>query len=94
MATVVLSLPKSMVFVALGSPSSKNSKAAKWGKVAAIAIVVIITIFASMWIRRKMAVATVCRSLNAILLDPRHHIAGLLQPCSRSIIPSTNMCTC
>ncbi|MAD87108.1 MAG: hypothetical protein CL912_29465 [Deltaproteobacteria bacterium] len=58
MATVVLSLPKSMVFVALGSPSSKNSKAAKWGKVAAIAIVVIITIFASMWIRRKMAVAT------------------------------------
>ncbi|KAH7390081.1 hypothetical protein BKA64DRAFT_725269 [Cadophora sp. MPI-SDFR-AT-0126] len=58
MATVVLSLPKSMVFVALGSPSSKNSKAAKWGKVAAIAIVVVITIFASMWIRKKMAVAT------------------------------------
>ncbi|KAH9214077.1 hypothetical protein DL95DRAFT_390027 [Leptodontidium sp. 2 PMI_412] len=58
MATVVLSLPKSMVFVALGSPSSKNSKAAKWGKVAAIAVVVIITIFASMWIRKKMAVAT------------------------------------
>ncbi|KAG4431910.1 hypothetical protein IFR05_012609 [Cadophora sp. M221] len=58
MATVVLSLPKSMVFVALGSPSSKNSKAAKWGKVAAIAVVVIITIFASMWIRKKMVVAT------------------------------------
>ncbi|KAJ5050811.1 uncharacterized protein L3040_002680 [Drepanopeziza brunnea f. sp. 'multigermtubi'] len=58
MATVILSLPKSMVFVALGSPSSKNSKTAKYGKVAAIVIVVIITIFASMWIRKKMTVAT------------------------------------
>ncbi|KAI9047206.1 hypothetical protein LZ554_008660 [Drepanopeziza brunnea f. sp. 'monogermtubi'] len=58
MATVILSLPKSMVFVALGSPSSQNSKAAKYGKVAAIAIVVIITILASMWIRKKMTVAT------------------------------------
>ncbi|KAF8847179.1 hypothetical protein BDZ45DRAFT_666092 [Acephala macrosclerotiorum] len=58
MTTVVLSLPKSMVFVALGSPSSKNSKAAKYGKVLAIAVVVIITIFASIWIRKKMAIAT------------------------------------
>ncbi|KAL2062177.1 hypothetical protein VTL71DRAFT_6443 [Oculimacula yallundae] len=58
MITVILSLPKSVVFVALGSPSSKGSKAAKWGKVAAIAVVVVITIFASMWIRKKMNVAT------------------------------------
>ncbi|CZR67892.1 uncharacterized protein PAC_17791 [Phialocephala subalpina] len=58
MATVILSLPKSMVFVALGSPSSKNSKAAKYGKVLAIAVVVIITVFASVWIRKKMAIAT------------------------------------
>ena len=43
MATVFLSLPKSMVFVALGSPSSEGSKAAKWGKVVAIGIVVIIS---------------------------------------------------
>lgn len=58
MVTVVLSLPKSMVFVALGSPSSKNSKAAKYGKVVAIAVVVIITLFASIWIRKRMVVAT------------------------------------
>lgn len=58
MVTVILSLPKSMVFVALGSPSSKNSKAAKYGKVVAIAVVVIITVFASIWIRKKMAIAT------------------------------------
>ncbi|CZS91704.1 uncharacterized protein RAG0_02220 [Rhynchosporium agropyri] len=58
MITVVLSLPKSLVFVALGSPSSKDSQTAKWGKVAAIAVVVIITIFASLWIRKKMIVAT------------------------------------
>lgn len=43
MATVILSLPKSMVFVALGSPSSEGSKAAKWGKVVAIGVVVLIS---------------------------------------------------
>ncbi|TVY23993.1 Golgi apparatus membrane protein [Lachnellula hyalina] len=71
MATVFLSLPKSMVFVALGSPSSEGSKAAKWGKVVAIGIVVIISgkspflampsiivLFASWWIRKKLIVAT------------------------------------
>jgi len=58
MATVILSLPKSMVFVALGSPSSEHSKGAKWGKVVAIGIVVLITVFASWWIRKKMVVAT------------------------------------
>ena len=65
-----------MVFVALGSPSSKNSKAAKYGKVIAIGVVVIITstsppkllililltksreVFASVWIRKKMVIAT------------------------------------
>jgi len=58
MATVVLSLPKSMVFVALGSPSSEGSSAAKWGKVVAIGVVVLISVFASWWIRKKMIVAT------------------------------------
>ncbi|TVY54726.1 Golgi apparatus membrane protein TVP38 [Lachnellula cervina] len=58
MATVILSLPKSMVFVALGSPSSEGSKAAKWGKVVAIGVVVLISVFASWWIRKKMIVAT------------------------------------
>lgn len=57
MTTVILSLPKSMVFVALGTPSSENSKGAKYAKVVAIGIVVIVTVFASIWIRKKMAIA-------------------------------------
>lgn len=43
MVTVILSLPKSIVFVALGSPSSQNSKGVKWAKVVAIGVVVVIT---------------------------------------------------
>jgi hypothetical protein len=43
MITVILSLPKSIVFVILGTPSSENSKAAKFAKVIAIGVVVIIT---------------------------------------------------
>ena len=76
MVTVFLSLPKSLVFVALRLPSLKNSKAAKYGKVIAISVVVIITstsppkllisilltkprkVFASVWIRKKIAIAT------------------------------------
>jgi hypothetical protein len=57
MITVILSLPKTLVFVVLGSPGNDKSKAAKWGKVVAIGVVVIITIFASWWIRKKMTVA-------------------------------------
>lgn len=79
MTTVILSLPKQIVFVALGSPSTQNAKGAKAGKIVAIAVVVVITgkssvapgarrlrgrladgsaVFASRWIRRKVAVAT------------------------------------
>jgi hypothetical protein len=43
MATVILSLPKSMVFVALGSPGSENSKVTKYGKVIAVGAVIVIT---------------------------------------------------
>ena len=43
MTTVLLSLPKSVVFVALGTPSSEGTKATKYGKVAAIVVVVAIT---------------------------------------------------
>jgi len=43
MATVILSLPKSMVFVALGSPGSENSKATKYGKVVAVGVVIAIS---------------------------------------------------
>jgi len=43
MITVVLSLPKSMVFVALGTPSSESSKGTKYAKVVAIGVVVLIT---------------------------------------------------
>ncbi|KAN0094098.1 hypothetical protein V8E51_017282 [Hyaloscypha variabilis] len=57
MTTVILSLPKSMVFVALGTPSSEGSKGTKYAKVVAIGVVVAITIFASVWIRKKMNIA-------------------------------------
>lgn len=43
MVTVVISLPKSLVFVALGAPTSEGSKGAKVGKVIAIAVVIVIT---------------------------------------------------
>jgi len=57
MVTVILSLPKAMVFVALGTPSSEHSKGGKWAKIIAIAIVVLVTIFASIYIRKKMNIA-------------------------------------
>jgi hypothetical protein len=43
MATVILSLPKSIVFVALGSPGSEHSKGAKYGKVVAIGVLIAVT---------------------------------------------------
>lgn len=43
MATVIASLPKTIVFVALGTPSSEHSKGARAGKVIAIAVLVVIT---------------------------------------------------
>jgi hypothetical protein len=43
MVTVILSLPKTMVFVALGTPSSETRKGTKYAKVVAIGVVVVIT---------------------------------------------------
>lgn len=43
MVTVIASLPKVIVFVALGTPSSEHSKGARAGKVIAIGVVVVIT---------------------------------------------------
>lgn len=43
MTTVVLSIPKTIVFVALGAPSSEGKEGAKVGKVIAIGVVVIIS---------------------------------------------------
>jgi hypothetical protein len=43
MTTVILSLPKSIVFVALGSPGSEHSKGAKVGKVIAIGVLIAVT---------------------------------------------------
>ncbi|KAJ4388105.1 hypothetical protein N0V93_008710 [Gnomoniopsis smithogilvyi] len=58
MATVIASLPKVIVFVALGTPSSEHSKGARAAKIVAIGIVVVITLFATRWIRQKMAIVT------------------------------------
>jgi hypothetical protein len=43
MGTVFLSLPKQIIFVVLGTPSSENSKAAKYAKIIAIIFLVFIT---------------------------------------------------
>lgn len=43
MSTVILSLPKSIVLVALGAPSSEQSKGVKVAKVLAIGFLVIVT---------------------------------------------------
>lgn len=42
MTTVILSLPKSIIFVALGAASSEHSKGAKVGKVIAVGVLVAI----------------------------------------------------
>lgn len=57
MTTVILSLPKTIIFVILSSPDLQNSTGAKVGKYFAIAILVAITIFASRWIGRRSRVA-------------------------------------
>lgn len=43
MATVIASLPKVIVFVALGTPSSEHSKGARAGKIIAIGVLIVIT---------------------------------------------------
>lgn len=43
MATVIASLPKIIVFVALGTPSSEKIKGAKAGKIIAIGVLCVIT---------------------------------------------------
>jgi len=58
MITVIISLPKSIVFVVLGTGTGSSTKGAKVGKVVAIGVLVLVTIFASRWIRTRMKVAT------------------------------------
>jgi hypothetical protein len=90
MTTVILSLPKSLVFVALGAPSSEGSKGTKVGKVIAIGVVVAITIFASWWIRKKMAIAT--KEIEAeragIQGEPGDEELGMLGPNTTTIGPN------
>lgn len=43
MITVVLSLPKTIIFVILGSPSARDSEAAKWGQGVAVGLLVLVT---------------------------------------------------
>jgi hypothetical protein len=43
MSTVILSLPKNMVLVALGTPSSEHSAGGKAAKVIAVSVLVLIT---------------------------------------------------
>lgn len=58
MISVILSLPKQIIFVVLGDPSSKGKTGAKIGKVIAVAVLVIVTLFGTRWIRKRLAIAT------------------------------------
>lgn len=43
MVTVILSLPKTIIFVILGSPGNKSSKTNQLAKIAAVGVIVLIT---------------------------------------------------
>ncbi|KAK9900402.1 hypothetical protein P389DRAFT_11847 [Cystobasidium minutum MCA 4210] len=57
MLTVVLSLPKQIIFVVLGDPSAKGKTGAKIGKVVAVGVLVIVTLLGTRWISRRIAIA-------------------------------------
>jgi len=58
MVSVILSLPKQIIFVVLGDPSSRGKTGARIGKVIAVAILVLITLYGTWWIRKRLLIAT------------------------------------
>ncbi|CAD6571353.1 MAG: Tlg2-vesicle protein [Cyphobasidiales sp. Tagirdzhanova-0007] len=58
MASVILSLPKTIVFVALGNPNNSHKASIKVGKVIAFGVLALVTLFASWWIRKRINIAT------------------------------------
>lgn len=58
MVSVILSLPKQIIFVVLGDPSSKGKTGAKIGKVIAVAVLVLVTLYGTRWIRKRLVIAT------------------------------------
>lgn len=58
MVSVILSLPKQIIFVVLGDPSNKGETGAKIGKVIAVGVLVIVTLYGTRWIRGRLAIAT------------------------------------
>lgn len=58
MVSVILSLPKQIIFVVLGDPTSKGKTGAKIGKVIAVAVLVIVTLYGTRWIRKRLLIAT------------------------------------
>lgn len=57
MISVVLSLPKQIIFVVLGDPSSKGKTGAKIGKVIAVGVLVLITLYGTRWIYQRIVIA-------------------------------------
>lgn len=54
MLSLILSLPKQIVFVILGYPANKDDKAAIAAKAIAISGLVIVTIWGTLWLRRQL----------------------------------------
>lgn len=81
MLTVVLSLPKQIVFVILGDPDYKDVKAVSIAKAIAVVLLIIITIWGTRWVRQRLRVAK--RDIRA----ERDQISlnGLPSPCSHTV---------
>lgn len=57
MFTIILSLPKQIVFVILGYPSTKDDKGATAAKIVAISGLILVTIWGTIWLRRNLRIA-------------------------------------
>lgn len=57
MITIILSLPKQIVFVILGYPATKDDRGAVAAKVIAVTGLLVVTILGTVWLRRQIRFA-------------------------------------
>lgn len=55
--TIIISLPKQIVLVVLGYPSTQEEKGAIAAKVVAISFFIIVTIWGTVWLRQRLRMA-------------------------------------
>lgn len=71
MATIIISLPKQIVLVILGFPSTKDDKGAMAAKGIAVTGFIIVTIWGTLWLRGKLRLAkdAIQAERNEVLSD-------------------------